>query len=38
LHARAWEAQIILRPNFHPSAILWRDLGTAGGHQPCGAV
>lgn len=38
LHARAWEAQIILRRNFHPSAILWRDLGTASGHPPCSTL
>jgi hypothetical protein len=38
LHARAWEAQIVLRPNFHPSAILWRDLGAARRHQSCGAA
>jgi hypothetical protein len=24
LDARAWEAQIIVRPNFQPSAIIWR--------------
>ena len=33
LHARAWEAQIIVRPNLQPSAILWRNVDR--GHQPC---
>jgi hypothetical protein len=30
LDARAWEAQVILRPNYHPSAILWRDVEARG--------
>lgn len=28
LNVRAWEAQIIVRPNFHPAAIIWRDVET----------
>ena len=35
LDARAWEAQVIVRPNFLPSAILWHDLGR---HRPCAAL
>lgn len=26
LDARAWEAHVIVRRNFHPSAIIWRQL------------
>lgn len=26
LGARAWEAHVIVRRNFHPSAIIWRPL------------
>lgn len=29
LDARAWEAQIIVRTNFHPSAIIWRNVDAA---------
>jgi hypothetical protein len=44
LGAGAWEARVIVRPNFHPSAILWRHVDAAvarplaagsGWHRPC---
>jgi hypothetical protein len=31
--ARAWEAHVIVRSNYHPSAIIWRPLPPAGIHH-----
>jgi hypothetical protein len=37
LGAQAWEARVLLRPNYHPQAVIWRSLSDVRARVPAGA-